>query len=55
MTNTKNREIDPVEFIAMYEKIHKLEPIAIERVNGFIEGISVAFDIAVNRQDQKGA
>lgn len=54
MTNTENKKIDPVEFLVMYEKIRNLKPVAIERVNGFIEGISAAFDITVNQQDQKG-
>lgn len=55
MTNTEKKNIDPAEFLTMYDKIQRLDPIAFARVNGFIDGISVAFDIAVNQQDQKGA
>lgn len=55
MTDTKKEKIDPVEFLAMYEKIRQLNPIEFARVNGFIEGINAGFDIAVNQQEQKGA
>lgn len=55
MTNIDNKRINPVEFIEMYEKIQKLSPIAIERVNGFIDGFVAALDITVNQKNQKGA
>lgn len=55
MTNTENKKIDPVDFLAVYQKMEKLNPIAFERVCGIIDGISLGFDIAVNQQEQKGA
>lgn len=55
MTNTEDKKIDPVEFLAVYQKMQRLSPKALERVNGFIDGISAGFDIAVNQQEQKGA
>lgn len=55
MTNTENKKIDPIEFLAVYQKMQQLTPKALERVNGFIDGISAGFDIAVNQQEQKGA
>ncbi|MBQ8180577.1 MAG: hypothetical protein IJ010_01205 [Ruminococcus sp.] len=55
MNENKKETIDPVEFLAVYQKMQQLSPNALERVNGFIEGISAGFDIAVNQQEQKGA
>ena len=55
MTNTENKKIDPIELLAVYQKMQQLSPKALERVNGFIDGISAGFDIAVNQQEQKGA
>lgn len=54
MTNTENKKIDPIEFLTLYQKVNKLKPKTFEYVNGFIDGISAGFDIAVNQQDQKG-
>lgn len=55
MTDTEAKKIDAVAFLEMYQKVDKLKPKAFEYVNGFIDGISAAFDIAVNQQDQKGS
>lgn len=55
MTNTENKNIDPVEFLALHQKIEKLKPKPFEYISGLIDGISTGFDIAVNQQDQKGA
>lgn len=55
MTKTENKKIDPVEFLAMYQKIEKLNQMAFERVCGFIDGISANFNIAADQKDQKGA
>lgn len=55
MTNTENKNIDPIEFLTLYQKIDKLKPKTFEYISGLIDGINVAFDIAVNHQDQKGA
>lgn len=55
MTNTENNKINPIEFLTLYQKIDKLKPKTFEYISGLIDGINVAFDIAVNHQEQKGA
>ncbi|MCM1009097.1 MAG: hypothetical protein NC485_14510 [Ruminococcus flavefaciens] len=55
MTNNKKENIDAAALLAMYRKVDKLKPKAFEYVNGLIDGISVAIDIAVNQKNQKGA
>lgn len=55
MTNTENKNIDPIEFLTLYQKIDKLKPKTFEYISGLIDGISAGFDIAVNQQEQKGA
>ncbi len=55
MTNTENKKIDPVEFLAVYQKMQQLSPKALERVNGFIDGISAGFHLAAEQQEKKGA
>lgn len=53
MNDTDKKKIDAVAFLEMYQKVDKLKPKAFEYVNGFIDGISAAFEIAVNQHDQK--
>lgn len=55
MANTENKKIDPVEFLAVYQKMQQLSPKALERVNGFIDGISAGFYLAAEQQEKKGA
>lgn len=49
MIENKNQRIDPAEFLAMYQKLQRLNPRAFERVCGIIDGVSVGFDIAANQ------
>lgn len=55
MEKTENKKIDPVDFLMMYQKMEKLSPKALERVNGFIEGISAGFNLASENCDKEGA
>ncbi len=55
MTNTENKKIDPVDFLAVYQKMQQLNPKALERVNGFIDGISAGFNLAADQYEKKGA
>ena len=50
MANTENKKIDPVEFLALYQKMQQLNPRAFECVKGFIDGISVGFDLAADQK-----
>ena len=54
MAETKINTINPVDFLAMYQKIQTLNPLVFERVCGIIEGIDIGFAAAVKHMNQEG-
>ncbi|MDE6020137.1 MAG: hypothetical protein K2H01_03945 [Ruminococcus sp.] len=53
MTNIKDTIINPADFLAMYQKIQRLNPLTYERVCGIIDGICIREDISINSFEQE--
>lgn len=49
MVETRNSTINPIDFLAMYQKIQAMNPLVFERVCGIIEGIDIGFEVAMKQ------